>query len=103
MKQLLSLVFIMTLGACTLSDTYVKPDVGPNNVGIYSKEIKPKGTCDYFLSIKMSDDCSPDKIANEYGIGTITEINTHWIYPIIPLIMFQETTLTGIVYEPTKE
>ena len=118
MKKIL-IISTLVISACTLSDTYYKPDVGPNNVGnsyaiteeeeiqtngeIYQteKEVeKFSGDCYYLFGLfKLSSDCSPDKIATEYDLKTITEINTQ--YMVVPLFSIQRNTIRG--FQNTKK
>ena len=113
MKKIFLLPAILFLTACTISDTYYKPDVGANNVGTTSGIVTPykytnvqgdlieatklqkySGTCPYlFYAFKLNSDCSPDAIANKYDIKTITEVNTQWLW--FPLFYTQQTSITG--------
>ncbi|MBR2286549.1 MAG: hypothetical protein IJ866_03795 [Alphaproteobacteria bacterium] len=116
MKKLSLTLFILLCSACTISDTYYKPDVGRKNVGsVYgtitnestsffgqSEDTTPKfekisDYCWYLLDFKMNSDCSPDMIANNYGLETITEINTQW--QLFPFVLVQRTNLIGIPKE----
>lgn len=120
MKKITILPVVFGLSACTISDTYYKPDIGPNNVGTESSIVaaykytnaqgdtvettkveKYSGVCPYlFYAFKLNSDCSPDAVANKYGIKTITEVNTQWIW--LPLVAVQQTSITGFPKETKK-
>lgn len=113
MKKIFLLPAILFLTACTVSDTYYKPDVGANNVGTKSGIVTPykytnaqgdliettklqkySNFCPYlFYTFKLDSDCSPDAIAKEHDIKTITEINTQWQW--FPFVSVQRTSITG--------
>jgi hypothetical protein len=106
------LLSALLFSACTISDTYWKPYVGSNNVGSvdsivinegthnnaggleFGVEEKFSGSCFYLFGLKMSSNCSPDKIANKYELQTITEVNRHIKWWLIGVE--QETTIIGI-------
>lgn len=109
MKRIFVL-FVIFLSACTVSDKYYKPYTGINNVGTSAGNVETKETlrgdtypaftrysdfCWYLFGVfKMSNKCSPDNIAHQNNIGTITEINTQW--QIFPFVSVQRTTIIGI-------
>ena len=108
MKKVILLSSLL-FSACTISDTYWKPDVGPNNVGtkgieqtnslvdggFLSEEVEISDHCSYLLYVfKVSNDCSPDRIAYKNNIKTITEVNTQQIW--LPFLLIQKNTIIGI-------
>ena len=108
--KLVIFLFLLFLSGCTISDKYYKPYVGINNVGTSAGNIETKETlrgntypvftrysdfCWYLFGLfKMSNKCSPDNIAHQNDIGTITEINTQW--QVFPFVTVQRTTIIGI-------
>ena len=110
MKKIVILCALLFSG-CTISDTYWKPDIGPNNVatatGITEISSSPTqtsraneityfyGSCAYLFHLfRLSTHCSPDEIAMKYNLKTITEVNTHKVW--IPLATLQRTFIKGI-------
>ncbi len=109
---------LLLLGACTVSDTYYKPYTGINNVGIVDSITTEfyyddgtssfstedfSATCGYLFGLfKISNDCSPDKIARTYNLATITEINTQWI-AVLPFVTLQNTTIVGFPIETSSD
>lgn len=96
-KYLVLLTLVAGLSACTTGDTYWKTDVGENNIGTVFGTNNEKATdyCSYLFGLfKLSSDCSPDKIAKENNLKTITEVNTQ--NQLFPFVTVQRTTVSGI-------
>ncbi len=107
MKKIYLLLPILC--SCTLYDSWQKyPDSdGRWNVGntiggeyknapssFLTNTFDFSGTCNYILGIRISNNCSPDRIATKYNIKKITEINNQYIWWLFPIVT-RRTTIVG--------